>query len=236
MYKTIKEFLADNTVKNIDEVIEGFYQGSTRKGFASYERIPMKEALNDGLISIEDFFNGDSAGDPVIIEDFKETLQEEGVSLTDYTFLNDGYTYNYSGSLERDMRFINFINNEHGFGDVITFYSIHTGLDARAGFSEWFPVSYFDDYHHSEHLLESFNLRYIKAKDSEGLTYGITINGSAASEEKNFYIHETTNKNLLDESNFCYMDTSYIPGLKEDLKDLFKEDYTIELTDIEVIE
>lgn len=214
MSKLINEISEWFGVAEYSEVMERLENGTSPVSFTG----EIGKTLNDdkfGRISIKDFFEGNNGsgvfnGEILTIEEIKELENELG----DFTEKDSDYTYNFGSSLERDINYKVYENEEDE--TVIVFYSIHIGLDARWGFSKSIAVKYENEYDYKEDLYQTFNIAYatftINNKE-----YSISVYGYPMSEGYQVYISDNQNN----EYSNSYDNEGYGLDLydKEDFKD-----------------
>lgn len=136
-----------------------------------------------GRISLLSFFDEmEYAGEFMTVDELKDYFNEldnnwEGVSW--YEKYSDN-TYNYGGYLERELNFCVFEND--CTDDAIVFFTVHIGIDVRAGYTKYFAMKFENLYDFEEKLSERFDLAFLEYKDSDGDIQGISLYGSATSE------------------------------------------------------
>lgn len=216
MSKLINEINEWFGVAEYSEVMERLENGTSPVSFTGATGKTLKED-KFGRISIKDFFEGNNGsgvfnGEILTIEEIKELEKELG----EFTEKDHDYTYNYGGSLERDIDFKVYENENDE--TVIVFYSIHTGLDARCGFSKSIAVKYDNEYDYKEDLYQIFNIAYATFTINNE-EYHISVYGYPMGEEYQVYISDNENN----EYSNNYDDS----GIGLDLYD--KEDFKVSL-------
>jgi len=179
--ETVKEFLkylkdTDTKVLNYDNFLnelknthEMTFTGSLKTNMLT----PKK-----GLISIDMFLDN--------LITFKEQgyflsnseIKELENDNTNYRYDNEWYTYNDDGNfLAHDINMRMFINDE---GNYLVFLQVHTGVDARSGFSSYVAIK-FDTKEDYEDAFLYDSTDYVLAsclvETEEGTTLNITISG-----------------------------------------------------------
>lgn len=136
-----------------------------------------------GRISLLSFFEElEYVGEWLTVDELKEYFNDldndwEGVSWIENGADN---TYNYCGYLER---YLNFRIYENDCTDeILVFFAVHIGLDIRAGYTEYFAMTFENQSDFEEKLSERFELAFLEYKDSDGDIQGISLYGSATSE------------------------------------------------------
>lgn len=216
MSKLINEVNEWFGVAEYREVMERLENGTSPTNFTGGTGKTLRED-KFGRISIKDFFEGNNGsgsfnGEILTIEEIKELENELG----DFTEKDHDYTYNYSGSLERDIDFKVYENEEDE--TVVVFYAIHIGLDARWGFSKSIAVKYDNEYDYKEDLYQTFNIAYAEFTINNE-EYSISVDGCPMDEEYHVYISDSENSQYSND----YDDS----GINLDLYD--KEDFKVSL-------
>ena len=177
---------------------------------------PTLRANKFGVIGVIDFFDGDATYDALELskDDVISELQQ-----TFDTFIDHGgdNTYNYSGPMEREFNWEAFENSETE--ETFVFFAVHTGLDIRAGYTNYFCFKY-DSY---DAFLDGLSTFYSIAYGSfkvAGEKYYISLSGYATSEYTSIYISDENNN----EASFFYPSEAYL-----DLYD--KDDATTSVTE-----
>lgn len=196
----------------IKEIKEANYQ--RRVGFGSYDEtdaITEREAL----ISPYDFLEGNSdyLESNYRIIDSESELKE---LIHDYDMDNrkGDNTYNYSGYLSNELNFHSF--NSMYDDKVLVAYSIHVGLDVRAGYTDSVWIEYDSEYDFVCHLTQRFLLG-----DFEIEGYNVSVYGEAAHEMAEIdYVNKDSGdsdviEHWVDAYNLDYLKDSVIEVLKE---------------------
>lgn len=180
-------------VDEYEDVIQSVENGTRRANFGNYKQVPIVSEDKFGRIGLREFFeDADHSGESLTMTELEELLGESEWELK----LEDN-TYNYSGSAECDMDYKVIESAEDN--TVIAFFSIHVGLDARAGYTKSVAFKYDGEYDFICHLGQRINIAYAEfTQDGKKLT--ISADGEVASEYYSVWIS--------DESNGC-IDESY---------------------------
>ena len=194
---------------------------STRRvSFGNEDRKPVITDDVFGLITLEHFFDDNEYGGDfefISLEELDETEKEYN-----WTELNEGYTYNDNGYIERDIVWRLFENDDTE--EVIVFFSIHVGLDARWGFSEAFPVMFDSEYDFLEYLSANFPLVFAEFEaEQDGVVKKMyaEVFGSATSEYLDFYVatDDSEREEVIQDQVFMttYDKEDFISDLKDEL-------------------
>lgn len=130
-------------------------------------------------------------------------------------------SYNYNGSTQRDFTFRVFESDD--IDEVVAFFSIHYGLDARVGYTKSFAMGFADRYSLDEFLTDECTVASIKFQTA-GEVVTVDIGASAISE------HMTID--ICSNEIEIFDDSAYL-SLYD--KDELKEDFSqwLEYNDIE---
>lgn len=138
----IKDFLNglkenDTKVLNYDNFLDEL-KNTKERDFTNTLKTNMLTPKK-GLISIDTFlenlFTYKGQGHFLTDSEIKELEND-----TDYVYDSGWYTYNDRGSfLAHDINMFMFINND---GNYLVFLQVHTGLDARGGFSSYVAIKF----------------------------------------------------------------------------------------------
>lgn len=161
-----------DSFENIMQYIEN---GKTRGSFASYEQdtdILRKDSL---YIDVREFFTEyNDYNSHLDMSQLKELLSQGLWNETEFD-----NTYNYNGSIQRDFTIRVFESEE--IDEVVAFFSIHYGLDARVGYTESFAMRFEDRYSLDEFLTDEYIVASIEF-ETEGETATADIRANAVSE------------------------------------------------------
>lgn len=201
----IEDIHAWTTVEDYQTIMQKINTGTRRDGFASTaKQVPILHEDVTGLIALDTFF------DPVYTEanmthlskeEFYERLQSDNWKET-----NHDNSYNYGGYLERDVDFKTFGNTDTG--EVIVLYSVHVGLDIRAGYTNAFPVLYIDEYAFQEHAMTRYPIAEVHYTDLDNEERQIHVSAEAFSEYVDVYITDARSRGIdeLDYAEDTFMD------------------------------
>lgn len=220
MSKLINELNEGFGVAEYSEVMERLENGISPTNFTGGTGKTLKED-KFGRISIKDFFEGNNGsgvfnGEILTMQELEELTNDEEEESEyfgfDWTEKTSDNTYNYSGQLEREMNFTVYENNLDE--TLLVFYSIHIGLDVRAGYTKAVAVKYENEYDYEEDLFQYFYLGGASFS-VDGKEYDLSIDGSPISEYYRVYIS--------DENGYEYMDGYEEETVNIDMYD--KEDF-----------
>ena len=196
----------------IEKIKEANYQ--RRVDFGSYDKT---NAIKDRetLISPYDFLEGNSdyLDSSYRFIDNEKELDE---LMNDYD-MNDGKgdnTYNYSGYLSNELNFYSF---KSLYDDrVLVAYSIHIGLDVRAGYTDSVWIEYDSEYDFLYHLSQRFVLGEFEIGD-----YSVSVYGEAVNEIAD--ISYMNNDNCDSDTIESWVDAYDLNDLKESVIEALKE-------------
>ena len=205
----MKEQLGFTTIEKIKEAD---YQ--RRVDFGSYDTTSaIKE--RETLISPYDFLEGNS---DFLDSNYRFVDSESGLEelINDYD-MNNGKgdnTYNYSGYLSNELNFYSF---KSMYDDkVLVAYSIHIGLDVRAGYTDSVWIEYDSDDDFLYHLTQRFLLGEFEIGD-----YSVSVYGEAVNEIVEIdYINNDNDDTDVIES---WVDAYNLKYLKESVTEVLKE-------------
>lgn len=179
--ETIKEFLdylkkTDTKVLNYADLLselknthERTFTGSLKTNMLT----PRK-----GLISIDKFLDNliRYEGQGYFLSD-KEIKELENDN-TNYRYDDDWYTYNDDGNyLAHDINMFMFLNDN---GKYLVFLQVHTGVDARSGFSSYIALKFDTKEDYEDAFIydtTDYDLASCTLKTQEGATLDISITG-----------------------------------------------------------
>lgn len=192
--------------------VKDYLQEATRPtDFGNYTQVPVQAKEDRGLITFKQFFEDSQTDfDVLSLEDLEEVT--EGKVWEEQSSDN---TYNYSGYMENNLIFLIFENDTDD--EVLVFYSVHVGLDARAGYTEYFGVRYDSDYDQTDHLMEQFSVAEATYLTLGGSEEFLTIDVTACSDLARFYDHQT------DKDAELGIDTTDLEDMKETIENELKE-------------
>ena len=196
----------------IEKIKEANYQ--RRMNFGSYDKTDaIKE--RETLISPYDFLEGNSdyLDSSYRFIDNEKELDE---LMNDYDIDNGkgDNTYNYSGYLSNELNFYSF---KSLYDDrVLVAYSIHIGLDVRAGYTDSVWIEYDSEYDFLYHLSQRFLLGEFEIEN-----YSISVYGSATSEYAE--IDYINNDNHDSDTIEHWVDAYDLNDLKESVIEALKE-------------
>ena len=205
----MKEQLGFTTIEKIKEAD---YQ--RRVDFGSYDTTSaIKE--RETLISPYDFLEGNS---DFLDSNYRFVDSESGLEelINDYD-MNNGKgdnTYNYSGYLSNELNFYSF---KSMYDDkVLVAYSIHIGLDVRAGYTDSVWIEYDSDDDFLYHLTQRFLLGEFEI---EG--YNVSVYGEAAHEmvEIDYVNNDSGDSDVIEH----WVDAYDLNYLKESVTEVLKE-------------
>ena len=196
----------------IERIKEANYQ--RRVDFGSNDKT---SAINERetLISPYDFLEGNSdfLDSSYRFIDNEKELDE---LMNDYDMDNGkgDNTYNYGGYLSNELNFYSFesIHDDR----VLVAYSIHIGLDVRAGYTNSVWIEYDSEYDFLYHLSQRFLLGEFEIEN-----YSISVYGSATSEYAE--IDYINNDNHDSDTIEHWVDAYDLNDLKESVIEALKE-------------
>ena len=198
----------------IEKIKEANYQRIL--DFGSYDKT---SAINERetLISPYDFLEGNSdfLDSSYRFIDSESELKE---LINDYDMDNGkgDNTYNYGGYLSNELNFYSFKSMHDD--RVLVAYSIHIGLDVRAGYTNGVWLEYDSEYDFLYHLSQRFLLGQFDIEN-----YSVSVHGTATSEYAEIdYINNDdgeycsdTIESWVDAYDLNYLKESVIEALKE---------------------
>ena len=200
-------------LSDFESVMEYIENSKTRGSFASYDNdtpILKNESL---YINLREFFTSTEYGgdyEHLTIDQLKEYMAMYGGAT--WSEKIQGNTYNYAGSLQRDVAYKLFDNDL--YEDVLVFISVHYGLDARYGYTKSFVMNFDDEYSFLEFITQGVSVAEIEFNHNGKNGY-CSVRASASSD----YI----TLDFSDDINI-YDDAAYIDLYdSEDLKTSFEE-------------
>lgn len=196
----------------IEKIKEANYQ--RRVDFGSYDKtnaITERETL----ISPYDFLEGNS---DFLDASFRLIDNEKELDelMNDYDMDNGkgDNTYNYSGYLSNELNFYSF---KSMYDDrVLVAYSIHIGLDVRAGYTDSVWIEYDSEYDFLYHLSQRFVLGEFEIGD-----YSVSVYGEAVNEIAD--ISYMNNDNYDSDTIESWVDAYDLNDLKESVIEALKE-------------
>jgi len=134
---TVKDFLNDTKVLNYNDFLDEL-KNTKERDFISTLKTNILTPKK-GLISIDTFlenlFTHKGQGHFLSNSEIKELEND-----TDYIYDSEWYTYNGGNHfLAHDINMDMFINDD---GNYLVFLQVHTGLDARGGFSSYMAIKF----------------------------------------------------------------------------------------------
>lgn len=196
----------------IERIKEANYQ--RKVDFGSYDKT---SAIKDRetLISPYDFLEGNS---DFFDSSYRFISNEKELDelMNDYD-MDSGKgdnTYNYSGYLSNELNFYSFKSVYDG--RVLVAYSIHVGLDVRAGYTNSVWIEYDSEYDFAYHLSQRFLLGQFDIEN-----YSISVYGSATSEYAE--IDYINNDNHDSDTIEHWVDAYDLNYLKESVIEILKE-------------
>ena len=235
--ETVKDFLeylkkTDTKVLNYEDFLDELknthemtFTGSLKTNMLT----PKK-----GLISIDMFLDN--------LITFKEQgyflsnseIKELENDNTNYRYDNEWYTYNDDGNfLAHDINMRMFINDE---GNYLVFLQVHTGADARWGFSSYVAIKFDTKMDYEDAFLyynTSYDLASCTLKTQEGTTLNITVSGRPFDYLADMYVSDDDFEEVFETEIGCTdLDsikdevTEYINSDKELAKKYHIKDFT----------
>lgn len=205
----MKEQLGFTTIEKIKEA-----NFQRRVDFGSYDTtnaITERETL----ISPYDFLEGNS---DFLDSSYRFVSNEKELEelINDYDMDNGkgDNTYNYSGYLSNELNFHSF---KSMYDDkVLVAYSIHVGLDVRAGYTDSVWIEYDSEYDFLYHLSQRFVLGEFDIEN-----YSISVYGSATSEyaEIDYINNDNDDSDVIEDS----VDAYSLNDLKESVIEMLEE-------------
>lgn len=196
----------------IEKIKEANYQ--RRVDFGSYDKTSAITE-RETLISPYDFLEGNS---DFLDSSYRfidsESELEELINDYDMDSGESDNTYNYTGYLSNELNFHSF---KSMYDDkVLVAYSIHVGLDVRAGYTDSVWIEYDSEYDFLYHLSQRFVLGEFDIEN-----YSISVYGSATSEYAEIdYINNDNDDSDVIESWVDAYDLNY---LKESVIEVLEE-------------
>lgn len=207
----MKEQLGFTTIEKIKEAN---YQ--RRIHFGSYDKTDaIKE--RETLISPYDFLEGNSDFLEASYR-FIDSESELEELINDYDMDNGkgDNTYNYGGYLSNELNFYSF-NSIHD-DRVLVAYSIHIGLDVRAGYTNSVWLEYDSEYDFLYHLTQRFLLGQFDIEN-----YSVSVHGTATSEYAEIdYMDNDNGKYSIDVIEH-WVDAYDLDDLRESVIEILKE-------------
>ena len=222
--ETIKEFLdylkkTDTKVLSLDDLLnelknthEITFTGSLKTNMLSHK---------DGLISMDTFlenlFTYEGQGH------FLSNTEIKGLKndTSNYTYDDEWYTYNDDGNyLAHDINMNMFINDE---GNYLVFLQVHTGVDARSGFSSYVAIKFDTKEDYEDAFLydsTDYDLASCLVETEEGNTLNITVSGRAFGNPAEMYVSDDAFEEVFDTEIDCVD----LDSIKDELNDCINTD------------
>jgi len=225
MDKTLKDFLeylkkTDTKVLNYDDLLTELKNTHERTFTGSLKTNMLTP--KDGLISIDKFLDNlysyEEQGHFLSDKEIKALDKDK----TNYVYDDDWYTYNDDGNyLAHDINMDMFINDD---GNYLVFLQVHTGADARWGFSSYIAIKFdtkddFEDaflYGSTEYDLGSCSI-----ETQEGKTYTIRIISSPLDYPANMCVSDDDD---FDEVFDTEIGCADLDGIKDEVNDYLSSD------------
>lgn len=176
-----------------------------------------KDNNNTGLIPLTDFFELNECSD----EYYKFLSREEALKLIEkdnLEYYSGDNTYNHGGFLERDLNFEVF--NKVNSDEIYVFFRVHTGVDIRWGYSNYFVMRFDDNETLDEFLTSIFSL-----KEIETTTALIEIDGEACADYTSIHVvdvNDVFNELLIEDDTYLDIFTTDTSSeILADLKELY---------------
>ena len=156
-------------LSDFESVMKYIENGKRRGSFASYEKdtpILVKDSL---YLNLREFFTSYEFDDydHLTVNQLKEYLKMyEGATWCEKFQEN---TYNYNGSLQRDVTYKLYDNDFNE--EVLVFISVHYGLDARYGYTESFTMNFDDEYSFLEFIHQDVSVAEVEFKQGGEIRY-----------------------------------------------------------------
>lgn len=152
-----------------------------------------------GRIAIRDFFEGNNGsgvfnGDILTKEQFEKLAKKDG---WEEKFHNN--TYNYSGYLERELDYKLLENIEEDI--FVALYSVHVGLDIRAGYTKYVAVQYDSEYDMLEDLGNQYCIGGAKYMHN-GKEFFVSVDATPTSEWLYVYISNSDGHEVLSDETY----------------------------------
>lgn len=152
-----------------------------------------------GKIAIRDFFEGNNRsgvfnGDILTKEQFEKLAKKDG---WEEKFHNN--TYNYSGYLERELDYKLLENIEEDI--FVALYSVHVGLDIRAGYTKYVAVQYDSEYDMLEDLGNQYCIGGAKYMHN-GKEFFVSVDATPTSEWLYVYISNSDGHEVLSDETY----------------------------------
>lgn len=198
----------------IEKIKEANYQ--RRANFGSNDRV---DAITERetLISPYDFLEGNSdfLDSSYRIIDSESELEE---LIHDYDMDNGkgDNTYNYGGYLSNELNFYSFKSMHDD--RVLVAYSIHVGLDVRAGYTNSVWLEYDSEYDFLYHLSQRFLLGQFDIEN-----YSVSVHGTATSEYAEIDYMDNDNGEYSIDVIESWVDAYNLNDLKESVIEVLKE-------------
>lgn len=223
--ETVKEFLkylnkTDTKVLSLDDLLtelknthETTFTGSLKTNMLT----PKK-----GLISIDTFLDNLIRYEEQGHFLSNKEIQELENDTTKYTYDDEWYTYNDGENyLAHDINMNMFMNND---GNYLVFLQVHTGADARWGFSSYVAIKFdtkedYEDnffYDYSDYVLAS-----CLVETQEGTTLNITVSGRPFDYIAEMYVSDDDNFEEVFDTEIGSAD---LDNIKDEVNDCISSD------------
>ena len=170
-----QEVIATVELDSFENIMQYIENGKTRGSFASYEQDA--DILIEGslYIDVREFFTAyNDYNTHLDMSQLKELLSRGLWNETEFD-----NSYNYNGSTQRDFTFRVFESDD--IDEVVAFFSIHYGLDARVGYTKSFAMGFEDRYSLDEFLTDECTVASVEF-ETESETVTADIGANAVSE------------------------------------------------------
>ena len=140
---------------------------------------------------------------------------------TNYTYDDEWYTYNDDGNyLAHDLNMFMFINDD---GNYLVFLQVHTGADARSGFSSYVAIKFDTKEDYEDAFLydsRDYNLASCTLETTEGKTLNVTVSGRAFENFAEMYVSDDNWEEVFDTEISC----TDFSSIKDEVTDYINSD------------
>jgi len=176
----------------------------------------------DGLIPVDNFLGNliRYEGQGYFLPDSE--IKELENDNTNYVYDDEWYTYNDDGNfLAHDISMFMFINDD---GNYLVFLQVHTGADARSGFSSYVAIKFDTKEDYEDAFLydsREYNLASCTLKTQEGKTYTANVISGPFDYLANMYVCDDDNWEEVFDTEISCTDFS---SIKDEVTDYISSD------------
>jgi len=226
----VKDFLNDTKVLSYEDFLDEL-KNTKERTFTNTLKTNMLTPKK-GLISIDTFlenlFTRKGQGHFLSNSEIKELEND-----TDYVYDSEWYTYNDGNHfLAHDINMTMFMNND---GNYLVFLQVHTGLDARGGFSSYVAIK-FDTKTDYENVFiydsTEYELASCLVETQEGRTATVSVVGRPFDDLASMYVcddgtwEEDFNTEFTDFSSIKDDINNYVNSNRELAKNFHIKEFT----------